>query len=92
MSDFVVQVAEALEAIPHDRDCPAIHERRPGYDGRYCICSREARRSVAVAAAIERLATLYVDDVWGGAPDGERYQRTLAARRADGLAALRTES
>ncbi len=42
-----------------------------------------------VAAVIDRLARMYVDDVHGGDEDSEQYRAVLGARREDGLATLR---
>lgn len=77
MTEFEQQVAQALAAFA-------------GIDSEYDHDMRVIQvLAPSVAAALDRLARMYVDDVHGGDDDSERYRAVLGARREDGLAALR---
>jgi hypothetical protein len=81
MTDFEKQVAEVLAALYEEW----LKEHRGGI----AMLPWAAPR---VAAAIDRLARMYVDDVGGATDESTEYHLALAACRAAALAALRAET
>jgi hypothetical protein len=83
VTEFEQQVAEALTEILYKLDA----EHRLASVGTSGWLGQEL--APRVAAALDTLARMYVDDVWGGSDESERYRQQLAARHETALAALR---